>query len=64
MGDLQGGLLGITSEGQRVLETGILILRIEDGLVREVWTEMSDLQLVMRLGAFPQLGGEDGGSGS
>ena len=49
----RGGLLDIPSEDQRVLETGILILRVEDGLVREIWSEMSDLQLVMRLGAFP-----------
>ena len=49
----RGGLLGIPSEGQRVLETGILILRVRDGLVQELWSEMSDLQLVMQLGAFP-----------
>jgi len=60
-----GGLLGIPSEGQRVLETGILILRVRDGLVREVWSEMSDLQLVMQPGALPQTGqGEGGGTGS
>ncbi len=39
----RGGLLGIPSEGQRVLETGILILRVEDGLMQELWSEMSDL---------------------
>ncbi|CAA9423024.1 MAG: hypothetical protein AVDCRST_MAG22-2714 [uncultured Rubrobacteraceae bacterium] len=59
----RGGLLGIPSEGQRVLETGILILRIKDGLVGEVWSEMSDLQLVMRLGAFSPVERE-GGTGS
>ena len=58
----RGGLLGIPSEGQRVLETGILILRIEDGLVQELWSEMSDLQVVMQLGAFPPPG-QDGGGG-
>ena len=57
----RGGLLGIPPEGQRVHETGILILRVKDGLVQEVWSEMSDLQLVMQLGAFPQVGeGEPG----
>ena len=57
----RGGLLGIPSEGQRVLETGILILRVKDGLVRELWSEMSDLQLMMELGAFPQPGqGKEG----
>ena len=59
-----GGLLGIPSKDQRVLETGILILRVGDGLVQEVWSEMSDLQLVMQLGALPQVeqgqGGEAG----
>jgi predicted ester cyclase len=47
-----GGLLYIPASDQRVLETGILILRVEDGVVREIWSEMSDLQLVMQLGAF------------
>jgi predicted ester cyclase len=51
----KGGLLDIPSSDQRVLETGILILRVEDGLVQEIWSEMSDLQLVMQLGAFPAL---------
>ena len=60
----RGGLLGIPPEGQRVLETGILILRVEDGLVRELWSEMSDLQLVMQLGAFPRTEGAEGGPGS
>ena len=60
----RGGLLGIPSAGQRVLETGILILRIEDGLVRELWSEMSDLQLVMQLGAFPHAGAGGGGPAS
>jgi hypothetical protein len=30
-------------------------LRIEDGMVKEIWSEMSDLQIVMQLGAFPVL---------
>ena len=47
------GLLGIPSKNQRVLETGILIYTIEGGKVKEVWSEMSDLQVVQQLGAFP-----------
>jgi predicted ester cyclase len=50
----KGDLLDIPSRDQRVLETGILIFRVRDGLVRELWSEMSDLQLVMQLGAFPE----------
>jgi hypothetical protein len=57
----RGGLLGIPSEGQRVLGTGILILRVEDGLVQEAWSEMSDLQVMMQLGAFPPPKQDEGG---
>jgi predicted ester cyclase len=49
----KGSLLDIPSTDQRVLETGILILRVDGGVVKEIWSEMSDLQLVMQLGAFP-----------
>jgi predicted ester cyclase len=49
----KGGLLDIPSTDQRILETSILILRVEDGMVKELWSEMSDLQVVMQLGAFP-----------
>jgi predicted ester cyclase len=49
----RGGLLDITSNNQRVVETGIHIYRIEDGKVKEIWSEMSDLQVVLQLGAFP-----------
>ena len=49
----RGGLLDIPSGDQRVRETGILIYRIEGGKVAAIWSEMSDLQVVMQLGAFP-----------
>jgi predicted ester cyclase len=49
----QGGLLDIPSTTQRVLETGILIYRLESGKVKELWSDMSDLQVVMQLGVFP-----------
>jgi predicted ester cyclase len=49
----RGGLLGIPSDDQRVRETGILIYLIEGGKVAAIWSEMSDLQVVMQLGAFP-----------
>ncbi len=48
-----GGLLGIPPTDRRVVETGILIFGIEGGKVKELWSEMSDLQVVMQLGAFP-----------
>lgn len=50
----KGGLPDILSSDQRVPETGILILRVEGGVAKEIWSEMSDLHLVMQLGAFPK----------
>jgi hypothetical protein len=35
------------------LETGILIYRVEAGKVKELWSEMGDLQVVQQLCAFP-----------
>jgi len=49
----RGGMLEIPSADQRLRETGILIYRIEGGKVAAIWSEMSDLQVVMQLGAFP-----------
>ena len=49
----RGGLLDIPPGEQRVRETGILIYRIEGGKVAAIWSEMSDLQVMMQLGAFP-----------
>lgn len=49
----RGGLLGIPPTNRRVMESGILIYRIESSKVKELWSEMSDLQVVMQLGAFP-----------
>lgn len=51
----RGGLLDIPPHNQRVLETGIIIFRIQDGKIKELWCEMSDLQVLQQLGAFPLL---------
>jgi predicted ester cyclase len=47
------GLFDIPSADRRVCETGILIYCIEGGKVAAILSEMSDLQVVMQLGAFP-----------
>ena len=48
----RGGWLGIPSNNERVLETGILIYRVEGGRVKELWSEMSDLPIAAQLGAL------------
>jgi predicted ester cyclase len=47
----RGGLFDLPATNQPVLETGIIIFRIADGQVQEMWSEMSDLQVVFQLGA-------------
>jgi len=47
-------MFNIPSTNQKIVETGILILRIEDEKIKELWSEMSDLQVVQQLGAFPK----------
>jgi hypothetical protein len=42
-----------------VRESGILIYRIEGSKVAAIWSEMSDLQVVMQLGAFPVPGRQE-----
>jgi steroid delta-isomerase-like uncharacterized protein len=46
----QGGFLDIPSSKQRVKEMGVLIFRIEDGKVHELWSALSDLEVVLELG--------------
>lgn len=48
----RGGLFDLPSTNQCILETGIIIYRIVDGQVQEIWSEMSDLQVVFQLGAL------------
>ena len=48
----KGGWLDIPSSNQRVKETGIMIIRFEDGLIKEMWCQMSDLDVMHQLRPF------------
>jgi predicted ester cyclase len=48
-----GGWQGIPGAGQLVKETSINIFHVEDDRIAEVWFEVSDLDVVRQLGAFP-----------
>ncbi|MEW6233014.1 MAG: nuclear transport factor 2 family protein [Chloroflexota bacterium] len=53
----QGGLFEIPSTHQRITEMGILIFRIREGRIAELWSALSDLELVLELGAIPVVRG-------
>jgi steroid delta-isomerase-like uncharacterized protein len=46
-----GDFFDIPSTRQRVKEMGILIFRIKDEKIQELWSALSDLELVLELGA-------------
>ncbi|WP_349409873.1 nuclear transport factor 2 family protein [Pseudalkalibacillus sp. SCS-8] len=45
----QGGWFNVPSQNQRVKETGMMIVRFQEGLIQEMWCEMSDLHLLDQL---------------
>lgn len=48
----KGGWLDIPSADQRIIETGIMIVRFEGGRIKEMWCEMSDLHVMHQLRPF------------
>jgi len=53
----QGGLFQIPPHDQRVTEMGMLIFRIRDNRICELWAALSDLELVLEMGAIPTIPG-------
>lgn len=48
-----GDLMGIPATGKQVHVTGMDILRLENGRIKERWAEISALALMMQLGVIP-----------
>jgi predicted ester cyclase len=55
----RGGLFDLPSQQQRVKEMGVLIFRIREGKVAELWSALCDLDVVLALGAVPVLKKEE-----
>ena len=50
-------LFGVAPSGNTIVLTGITIVRIEDGLIQERWTQLDQLGLQQQLGLLPRPGG-------
>ncbi len=48
----RGGLAGIPSKNQKVRQTGMAIFRLENSRIKEMWSELGDLNLLEQLGAI------------
>ena len=55
-GTHQGTLMGIPPTGKQVTVTGILIVRIVNGKLVELWGNGDDLGLMQQLGVVPTMG--------
>ena len=51
-----GAMMGIPATGKPVHVTGMDILRLENGKIKERWAEISALQLMQQLGVIPSPG--------
>lgn len=51
----KGGISEIDSTNQRIMESGVFIMRLENDQIQEVWSETSDLKTMQQLGAFPSM---------
>lgn len=49
-------LFGVEPSGEKIVLTGITIVRIEDGLIQERWTQLDQLGLQQQLGLIPTPG--------
>lgn len=49
----KGGFVNIPSSDQQITETGIIVFRIMDSKVSEIWCEYSGIQVLEQLGVFP-----------
>ncbi len=52
----QGEFMGIAPTGNRVVVSGIEILRIAEGKIVELWANFDDLGRMQQLGAIPEAG--------
>ena len=46
---------GVPSQNQRGKEMGVLIFRVSEGKIHELWSALCDLNLILSLGAIPVL---------
>lgn len=49
----RGGLFQIPANNQRVTEMGILIFQLRDNRICTLWSALSDLELMLEMGAIP-----------
>ncbi len=49
-----GDFAGVKADGRRITFDGMVLYRMESGLIAETWLHISEMQLLTAIGAIPQ----------
>ncbi|MDN3720162.1 ester cyclase [Roseibium salinum] len=50
-----GDFAGVKADGRRVTFDGMVLYRMERGLIAETWLQINEMQLLTAIGAIPAL---------
>lgn len=50
-----GDFAGVKADGRRVTFDGMVLYRMEDGLIAETWLHMNEMRLMREIGAVPAM---------
>ena len=53
--DHTGPFAGVAGSGKRIAFDGMVLYRLEDGLIAETWLHINELSLLTQIGALPTL---------
>lgn len=54
-GTFSGDFAGVKADGRRVTFDGMVLYRMEDGLIAETWLHMNEMRLLREIGAIPAM---------
>lgn len=50
-----GDFAGVTADGRRVVFDGMVLYRLEHGLIAETWLHINEMELLRQIGAVPAI---------
>ncbi len=50
-----GDFAGVKADGRRVTFDGMVLYRLEDGLIAETWLQINEMELLRQIGALPAM---------
>ena len=53
--EIEATFVGIEADGRRVTFDGMVLYRMEDGLIAETWLQINEMRLMREIGAIPAI---------